>query len=718
MIAIWSRIDRLQKSRGFKIVASVLALLVVVALGIVYIAQVSSTDSASDQIELFDTSVIEDPAIRAQVERQQRVVQDVLSQDRSPAAVSIGLSVGLGVALIVIWLGLLLTYLALALGVMMIAGPMLLLSYYERAGPSVAAFGRIIVGAAALTVCFTAVLEMLRLLLSVPSGPVFAVARNVLAEAVRMKISLIFIVMLIFGLAAVPMLLNEGTPLRYRMQAFLQYGTAGAFWMIAILTLLLSAATLTFEQRDKIIWQTMTKPVSVWKYLLGKWLGVISLNAALLLVCGSAIFLFAEYLRQQPADGERQAFVALSAETGGPILSEDRRILHNQVLQARKARDIDVPMSKRSEQFAGIVDQFIEQREALDSFEEIVEAPESRREVAGDLYKDYISNLRSIDPGQNTTYVFSGLEEAAKQDTPLLLRYRVESGANPPDEFYRIIFDFGGGLRFEREVGLAQTLIIDDIPPAAINENGQLELTIVNGTIAQNQRGEIGIMPNPKTISFPPGGLELSYSVGGYRMNFFRVIVVLWIKLAFLSLLAIAASTALSFPVACLVAFGAFFAAESAMFLEDSMEVYNPFFGEGSGPYILAVVEVISAAVIWIFRVYSELNPIERLVQGEHVSWGSVAQGIAGLGVWCVVLFGVGWMVTNNNVLKSTVEKIAKDSLQKSKDTLDSAIFYLAMKKKMVLWGLFRLVYVGLCKEVYDDKVYFRTYSVYWRAGS
>ncbi|MGD1915637.1 MAG: hypothetical protein ACFCBV_05575 [Phycisphaerales bacterium] len=651
MSALWGRIDRLQKSRGFKIVASVLALVVVVAIGIVYVAQLNSAGGASERIEFFDTSAIEDPEIRAQVERQQRVVQDVLSQDRSPAAVSIGLTVGLGVALIVIWLGLLLTYLALGLGVMLVAGPMLLLSYYERAGPSIGALGRIIVGAAALTVCFTAVLEVLRLLLSVPSGPVFAVARNVLAEAVRMKVSLVFIVLLIFGLAAVPMLLNEGTPLRYRMQAFLQYGTAGAFWMIAILTLLLSAATLTFEQRDKIIWQTMTKPVSVWKYLLGKWLGVITLNAALLVVCGSAIFLFAEYLRQQPADGEREAYVSRTAETGGPILSEDRRILHNQVLQARKARDIDVPMAKNSEQFAGIVDQFIEQREALDSFDELAEAPQSRSKVADDLYKDYISRLRAIDPGQNKTYVFSGLEEAAKQDAPLLLRYRVESGANLPDEFYRIIFDFGGGLRFDREVGLAQTLIIDDIPPAAINENGQLELTIVNGAVMQNQRGELGSMANPRAISFPPGGLELSYSVGGYRMNFVRVVAVLWIKLAFLSLLAIAASTALSFPVACLVAFGAFFAAESAMFLQDSMEVYNPFFGEGIGPYILAVVEIVSAGVIWIFRVYAELNPIERLVQGEHVSWGSVAQGVAVLGVWCVVLFGVGWMVFRSREL-------------------------------------------------------------------
>ncbi len=650
MTQLWARIDRLQKSRGFKIIASVLMLVLAIAGGISYIAISSSESRASDNIEFFDTSGIEDANVRAQVERQQRIVQNVLSQDRSPIAVFVGIVVVLCAALIVIWLGLGLTYFFLNLGVLLVAGPMVAAVEFGWAGPNTAALARIIAGAATLAFWFSAALQILRLLLSIPSGPVFAVARNVLAEAVRMKVSLVFIVMLIIGLAAVPMLLNEETPLRYRMQSFLQYGTAGAFWMIAILTLLLSVATLSFEQRDRIIWQTMTKPVSVWKYLLGKWLGVVSLNAALLLVCGAGIFMFAEYLRQQPADGEREAYVARGVEMGASAISEDRRILHNQVLQARVARDIDMPVTKYSPEFGEIVDQFIEQREALESFGELVEEPQTRSQVRDDLYKDYITRLRSIDPGQAKTYIFGGLEKAAEQDAPLLLRYRIESGANLPNEFYRVMFD-AGGVQYEREVGLAQTLIIDDIPPTAINENGQLELTVLNGSFVQNSQGQVGIMGNPKAITFPPGGLELSYSVGTFRMNFLRVVVVLWIKLAFLSLLAIAASTALSFPVACLVAFGAFFAAESATFLEDSLEVYNPFYGEGIGPAILAVVETISNAVIWIFSVYAELNPIEKLVQGEYVSWGSLAQGMAVLGFWCVVLFGVGWLVFRSREL-------------------------------------------------------------------
>jgi len=34
--------------------------------------------------------------------------------------------------------------------------------------------------------------------------------------------------------------------------------------------------------------------------------------------------------------------------------------------------------------------------------------------------------------------------------------------------------------------------------------------------------------------------------------------------------------------------------------------------------------------------------------------------------------------------------KVAKSAFQASKDPLDAALFYLAMKKQNVLWGLFR----------------------------
>lgn len=54
--------------------------------------------------------------------------------------------------------------------------------------------------------------------------------------------------------------------------------------------------------------------------------------------------------------------------------------------------------------------------------------------------------------------------------------------------------------------------------------------------------------------------------------------------------------------------------------------------------------------------------------------------------------FGVGWWIRNINTLKRCMEKVAKAAFTANKDPLDAALFYLAMKKKTLLWGLFRSV--------------------------
>ncbi|XP_037647237.1 dmX-like protein 2 isoform X10 [Sebastes umbrosus] len=51
---------------------------------------------------------------------------------------------------------------------------------------------------------------------------------------------------------------------------------------------------------------------------------------------------------------------------------------------------------------------------------------------------------------------------------------------------------------------------------------------------------------------------------------------------------------------------------------------------------------------------------------------------------------GVGWWIRNINTLRKMVEKVGKAAFQRQNDPLDAALFFLAMKKKAVLWGLFR----------------------------
>ncbi|KAJ0175201.1 hypothetical protein K1T71_009342 [Dendrolimus kikuchii] len=50
---------------------------------------------------------------------------------------------------------------------------------------------------------------------------------------------------------------------------------------------------------------------------------------------------------------------------------------------------------------------------------------------------------------------------------------------------------------------------------------------------------------------------------------------------------------------------------------------------------------------------------------------------------------GVGWWV-RGELLRTCVERLARASYMQKQDPMDAALYYLAMKKRMLLWGLFR----------------------------
>ncbi|XP_050532463.1 dmX-like protein 2 isoform X4 [Daktulosphaira vitifoliae] len=87
-----------------------------------------------------------------------------------------------------------------------------------------------------------------------------------------------------------------------------------------------------------------------------------------------------------------------------------------------------------------------------------------------------------------------------------------------------------------------------------------------------------------------------------------------------------------------------------------------------------------SADIAWAFHSESEeelLQLTPSYVRGSP-RWSALKE------------LGVGWWLRNQTLLRTCIEKIAKASYQLNQDPLDSAIFYLAMKKKSLVWGLFR----------------------------
>ena len=191
-----------------------------------------------------------------------------------------------------VWLGMLPGF----LGISLAAGSVALFGLLT--GRNSVAF--VATGMAGLVVSFT--LLMRTLLVALGGGAGFAaVAQTVVREAVRLRISLAFIATLLVVLPVIPLFIDPASPLRYQIQTFMARSLDLAYVCAACMTLMLGCATVAFEIRDRQIWQLMTKPLDRFSYLLGKWLGLVGLNAVLLLVCGVGIFLFVQWMRTRPA---------------------------------------------------------------------------------------------------------------------------------------------------------------------------------------------------------------------------------------------------------------------------------------------------------------------------------------------------------------------------------------------------------------------------------
>jgi len=655
----FSKLDRVQQTLLFKIAAS--AVVVALAIGLIVSAGIRESNAAQNATRLreLDPALASQPQegggkpseeeARARMEQletwnaQARFFNRLVDQQFSTLAVAVGVAGACLPVLAAIWLGIGLTLLGyLALGAA-VCWPL-----WRFGNEFWSGVGTYAAGVLVLALSFSTLVQALRLLLSA-SHPVTAIARNVLAEAVRMKVSLVFIVILILGLAALPGLLEPNTPLRYRVQSFMQYGSTGSFWITAILVLFLSAATVSFEQRDKIIWQTMTKPVRSWQYLLGKWTGVVGLAAVLLGVSCTGVFLFTEYLRRtQTAIDETAPYV--SAKGPGTI-SEDRLVLETQVMVGRKLMRPVLPAD-----LGDTIDRTVEERlrEAAKQYEQdprMYETPNEakiRRQVEGELLSDYLS----VAPGTGKAFEFIGLADARNFSVPLTLRYKVNAGANNPTDFYTVTFFVEDSPPLVRSVPLGQVLTIP-LSNAAVRHRPEKTGDAADSVILRVANGDVTTgRVNPESISFAPDGLEVSYAVSTFHTNFLRVAVVMWLKLAFLSAIAITTSTFLAFPVACLVSFGCFLLAESASFLATSLEYFTPDQdASGAEQLGMGLIGTIAQPLTQLFRFYSDLTPMADLVEGRLVPWGLVGHTALVMGVLCSLLGVVGSLIFKHREL-------------------------------------------------------------------
>ena len=199
---------------------------------------------------------------------------------------------------------------------------------------------------------------------------------------------------------------------KHRVQTLLSRSLGVSFTVAAFLTVFLGCATVAFEIRDRQIWQVLTKPVSRIGYLLGKWVGILSLNLAILTIAGSAVFLYLQYLKTTPvASGMQGQF--------------DRLAVNEEILTAR-SETLPVLEKLTSEQLAARVEDMIEADPELRGEESI--RVQLRQKLREDIQVQYLDLQRAIPAVRggmySRTYIFEGLKHAKQMGSPLAFKYK------------------------------------------------------------------------------------------------------------------------------------------------------------------------------------------------------------------------------------------------------------------------------------------------------
>lgn len=83
--------------------------------------------------------------------------------------------------------------------------------------------------------------------------------------------------------------------------------------------------------------------------------------------------------------------------------------------------------------------------------------------------------------------------------------------------------------------------------------------------------------------------------------------------------------------------------------------------------------------IIWAFHSETQEELVQLILSSSNkIAWQELKE------------LGVGFWIRNNTLLRKVMEQLAKAAFKAKNDPLDASLYYLAMKKKNLVWGLYR----------------------------
>jgi len=424
---------------------------------------------------------------------------------------------------------------------------------------------------------------------------IWAVATNTLKQALRMKVAVIFIILLLVLLPVMAASMTGDGTLKGRLQTFVSYGLSLTSILLCLLTIIVSTYTVTSDINHKQIYTVITKPLRRFEFLLGKLLGVILLDAALLVVFSAMIYAVTIYMPSFCQATEAQ-----------------RALLDNEFFTARASLtppEIDV---------ADEVAEVYKKLEASGQLDQLFPRL-SRKEIITQLTSQRKLAKRAADVGHELLWEFHNIKPVDPNES-LFIRFKYDVAVNPPDSQiysrwmvgdYRQVYSskIQTPIYEYRRKDLIRTFHEIEVPADAIAEDGYLAVGFLNVPL------------NNTVVIFPlEDGLEVLYKADTFTANFVRAIVLIFFRLIFLACLGILASSFLSFPVAILFCLVVFFTASFSSFVIESFD----FLGEN----LSSVYRYTVRPVVLLLPRFDKFNPAKFLVPGRLLAWSLLAEVI------------------------------------------------------------------------------------------
>jgi hypothetical protein len=424
--------------------------------------------------------------------------------------------------------------------------------------------------------------------------PIFAIAGLTWKAALRFKLFLVIAALLILAVVGLPLVVKDDGTARGFTQIILTYTLSAITALLGLSTLWLACGTLARDIEECQIQVVATKPVARWQIWLGKWLGIMSLNAVLLAISGTCIFGLLEW-------------------RAGKLPAAEQKILREQVLVARgSAKESSNPAEIETET------ERILQGRLKSSPVDKVDVPEVRRQIRERVKADF----QLVPPSyQRTWQIDLGYAQNYLRGKPLQLRVKFNSAQKSPSGTFVALWQVGvpEKTKFWRSEPMSlapDTFHEFEIPPDLFDANGRLTIQFAN--------------PNETALLFPlEDGLEVLYPEGGFALNFARGLGIIFCWMAVLAALGLMAASFLSFPVATFFALSLLLVVLSSGTLAESVETGSVSAGNeetGQVGHSVADIVLIPAfkGVLAVVSMVKDFSPIDALSTGRSITWGEL----------------------------------------------------------------------------------------------